>query len=260
MSLIEQIIGKTVIAITAEDIYGATGVANGVFQNCTKLASFECPDSVLRLGDYAFNNCTSLTTIDLNSVECFGTNCFEGCTALSSVNTSRISETSNISWGFFSEAPWLNSFPDGMNLLCDGKILFYPKNITTIEIPASVKTINTGAFSQVAVDTIVIPDTVVRIQGNAFSNSATTKVTIGAGVQKMGIATMNNTAITTWICRQPADMVIDIPTETGDGKGLAHNKNSRSFTLYTDNEMLKAYDWSGDNVTVTIKPLSEAPA
>ena len=45
----------------------------------------------------------------------------------------------------------------------------------------------------------------------------------------------------------------------GKDKGLAYDKDSRSFTLYTDNEMLKAYNGAGDNVTVTIKPLSEAP-
>ena len=131
--------------------------------------------------------------------------------------------------------------PNGLNLLCNGKIAFYAKGVTSIVIPASVRTVSIGAFDAVAVPSIAVPDTVVRIWGNAFNNSATTKVTIGAGVQLLGKGMMKNAKL-------------DIR-----GK-LAYQKDARSFTLYTDNEMLKAYNWAGDNVTATIKPLSEAPA
>ena len=244
MKLIEQIIGKTVTKVTADDIYGATQIAPGVFYKCTKLTSIEFPETVEKIGRDRDN----------------ATFPFIGCTALSSVDTSKLPETCDFFWKAFQDTPWLKSFPNGMNLLCDGKILFYPKNVTTAAIPASVRTIPYGTLDEVAAATIVVPDTVVRIYGNAFGNSATTKVVIGAGVQVMGIGTMENTKVTTWICRQPADMVIDMPAEAGRYKGLAYNKNSRSFTLYTDNKMLKAYNWAGDNVTATIKPLSEAPA
>ena len=241
MNLIEQIIGKTVTKVTADDIYGATQIADGVFYNCTKLTYIEFPETVEKLVHEIYY-------------------AFRGCTSLSYVGTSALPETCDFSRVAFVDTPWLNSFPDGMNLLCDGKILFYPKNVTTADIPASVRTIPYGTLNEVAAATIVVPDTVVRIYGNAFGNSATKKVVIGAGVQVMGIGTMENTTVTTWVCRQPADMVIDMPAEAGESKGLAYNKNSRSFTLYTDNKMLKAYNWAGDNVTATIKPLSEAPA
>ena len=240
MELIEQIIGKTVTKVTADDIYGATQIVTGVFYKCTGLTSIEFPETVEKIGR-------------INSP-------FAGCTALSSVDTSKLPETCDFPWIFFEDTPWLKSFPNGMNLLCDGKILFYPKNVTTVAIPASVRTIPFGTFNRVEAATIVVPDTVVRIYGDAFGNSATTKVVIGAGVQVMGDGTMENVKVTTWICRQPADMVIDMPAEAGKDKGLAYQKQSRSFTLYTDNKMLKAYNWAGDNVTATIKPLSEAPA
>ena len=240
MELIEQIIGKTVTQVSADDIYGATQIGEGVFYNCKKLTSIEFPETVEKIGRGNFP--------------------FEGCTALSSVDTSKLPETCDFFWKAFQDTPWLKSFPNGMNLLCDGKILFYPKNVTTAAIPASVRTIPFGTLNEIAAATIVVPDTVVRIYGDAFGNSATTKVVIGAGVQVMGVGTMENTKVTTWICRQPADMVIDMPAEAGKDKGLAYQKNSRSFTLYTDNKMLRAYNWAGDNVTATIKPLSEAPA
>ena len=41
---------------------------------------------------------------------------------------------------------------------------------------------------------------------------------------------------------------------------MAYNKDSRALTIYTDNEYIKNYNWAADNATVTIYPLSQAPA
>ena len=254
MALIEEIIGKTVTEIKATDIFGAVKITDRAFYGCTKLTSISFPEMVEEIRANSFTNCTSLQNIDLRTVKKIEDAAFSGCTKLATINTELLPEICDIPTQAFTDTPWFKALPDGLNLLCDGK------NVSAAEIPASVRTISTGAFNSVAASSITVPDTVVRIWGSAFGNSATTKVTIGAGVQIMGVGTMGNSKVTTWICRQPANMVLDIPKEAGDGKGLAYNKNSRSFTLYTDNEMLKAYNWSGDNVTATIKPLSEAPA
>lgn len=260
MSLIAQIIGRTVTSIVESDITGATQLVDSIFAKCNKLVSCNFPATVKKLGISTFSQCTSLKSIDLKSVELVSTSCFYKCTSLSKVNTDNIPETCRIIYSAFSETPWFNSLPDGINLLCNGKILFYLKNITTVEVPESVRTISPIVFDKITDDHIIIPDTVVRILSDPLgTNKVTTKVTIGSGVQQMGAGTMSNTKVTDWICRQPSDMIIDMPEEAGDGKGLAYDKDSRSFTLYTDNEMLKAYNWSGDNVTATIKPLSEAP-
>lgn len=282
MALIEEIIGKTVTEINATDIFGAVKITDRVFWGCTKLASIVLPETVEEIGINSFNGCTSLQNIDLRAVkkislsafdkcsslqkvdlrevEKISSSVFDGCTKLATINTESLPEICNIDADAFTDTPWFKALPNGLNLLSDGKIALYAKNVSAVEIPASVRTISIGAFKDVAAPSITVPDTVVRIWGSTFTNSATTKVTIGAGVQIMGVGTMDNTKITTWICRQPTNMILDIPKEAGDGKGLAYNKDSRSFTLYTDNEMLKAYNWAGDNVTATIKPLSEAPA
>lgn len=276
MALIEEIIGKTVVEIKETDIFGAVKITGRVFYRCTKLTSIFFPETVEEIGQHSFYGCTSLQNIDLRAVkkislsafdgcsslqkvdlrevEKISSSVFDGCTKLATINTESLPEICDIEPDAFMDTPWFKALPNGLNLLSDGKIAFYAKNVTAVQIPASVRTISIGAFNAVAAPSIVVPDTVVRIWGNAFGNGATTKVTIGAGVQLLGADTMENTKVTTWICRQPADMKLDIR-----GK-LAYNKDSRSFTLYTDNEMLKAYNWAGDNVTATIKPLSEAPA
>ena len=54
-------------------------------------------------------------------------------------------------------------------------------------------------------------------------------------------------------------MYIELP-KAGEDTGIYGGKSSTSIDIYTDNEMLKAYDWAKDNVTATIHSLSEAPA
>ena len=124
--------------------------------------------------------------------------------------------------------------------------------------PSTIKSLTYGAFNIAGLTEVKIPDTVQWIIGNAFNGSDTVKVDIGTGVSKMMHNAMGNTKVVTWIFRQPADMVIDLPT-AGKNTGLGYDKDSRSITIYTDNESLKAYDWAADNITATIKPLSEAP-
>lgn len=54
-------------------------------------------------------------------------------------------------------------------------------------------------------------------------------------------------------------MKISLPT-AGETFGLTYNKNSRAVNIYTDNEDIRNYNWSGDNVTPTFYSLSQAPA
>lgn len=237
MSLIEQIIGKTVTSVTAEDIRGATKIASGVFYKCDKLTTIEFPDTVEEIGDSAFSGCTTLANVDLSNLP----------------RLCAIAVTS------FSDTVWYKNLPSGVMLTGENTVLFSVKDVTTIEFPESVLAISGGAMNRAAIPTIVVPDTVQFIYGAAFGNSATTKVVIGTGLSVMKPGSMGDTNVKTWVCKQPADMILNIPQETGDGKGLAWQKDSREFTLYTDNEMLKTYNWSGDNVTATIKPLGEAP-
>ena len=50
------------------------------------LAEFYVPTSVRTVADYAFYNCTNLTTVDLSGVEEIGDRLFDGCTALTKVH------------------------------------------------------------------------------------------------------------------------------------------------------------------------------
>lgn len=49
---------------------------------------------------------------------------------------------------------------------------------------------------------------------------------------------------------QPAGMSVSLPP-AGDQYGIAYSKKSKNYTIYTDNEIIKNYDWGADNVVAT---------
>ena len=63
-----------------------TSLSNNAFQGCTGLTSIVLPNTMTKIGDYAFWNCTNLATVEfgekLNSI---GIHAFNSCTALTSI-------------------------------------------------------------------------------------------------------------------------------------------------------------------------------
>ena len=76
-------------------------IGNFAFYDCTSLTSITIPNSVMKIGDNAFRSCTSLTSITIpNSVTSIGNWAFDNCTNLTSV-TIPDSMTSIGDWAFF---------------------------------------------------------------------------------------------------------------------------------------------------------------
>ena len=60
--------------------YSVTSVGNSAFENCISLTSIAIPNSVTSIGEGAFYNCSSLPSITIpNSVTSIGESTFHGC-------------------------------------------------------------------------------------------------------------------------------------------------------------------------------------
>src|SRR5574344_1433625 len=80
--------GKTLITgcQTTTIPSGVTDIGNYAFQSCTTLTSVSIPGGVTSIGNYAFHGCSGLTSVSIpSSVTSFGENAFAWCSALRSV-------------------------------------------------------------------------------------------------------------------------------------------------------------------------------
>ena len=149
------------------EIYGksVTSIGDWAFENCTSLTSITIPDSVTSIEWYAFQGCTSLTSITIpNSVTSIGDLAFDGCTSLTSI-----------------------TIPDSVTSI--GKSAFYGcTSLTSITIPNSVTSISGSAFSGCSsLTSIMIPNSVTWIGDWAFNGCTSLKsVTIPNGVMSIG--------------------------------------------------------------------------
>ena len=130
---------------------------NGAFSDCTALTSIEIPASVETIEKVAFSGCSKLATVTFekgSQLKSIGggksLGAFMDCTALTSIEIPASVET--IEAAAFSGCSSLKTviFEKGSNLKTIGNAAFYgffgKCPITSIEIPASVETIEQEAF------------------------------------------------------------------------------------------------------------------
>lgn len=69
------------------------------FQNCAKLSSVILPKNIKTIGNNAFQNCTSLVEINIDSVETVGANAFNGCSSLATVSAANLNLVQGSAFG-----------------------------------------------------------------------------------------------------------------------------------------------------------------
>ena len=150
---------------------GVTSIGDYAFDNCTSLTSIEIPSGVTSIGDGAFAYCTSLTSIEIPSgVTSIRDYAFDNCTSLTSIEIP--SGVTSIRDHAFYNCTSLTSIEIPSGVTSIGNSAF--KNCTSlasIEIPSSVTSIGNEAFAYCTnLTSIEIPSGVTSIENYAFSN------------------------------------------------------------------------------------------
>ena len=177
-SNLSNIFGSQVTTYILGD--NVTSIGDYAFDDCTGLTSITIPNSVTSIGDRAFGGCTGLTSIDIpNSVTSIGSFAFLGCEGLTSINVAAGNTTydSRDNCQAIIEtasntliAGCMNStIPNSVTSIGDNA--FYGcTSLTSINIPNSVTSIGSSAFEGCAsLTSITIPNSVTKINYRAFS-------------------------------------------------------------------------------------------
>ena len=144
--------------------YAVVAIGNYAFSNHTSLTSVIMPDGVTTVGNSAFQSCSSLASITIpNGVTTIGKLSFWFCTSLTSVSIPN--SVTSIGFGAFD----------------------YCTAVTSLTIGSGVTTIGDYAFEQcTALTSVSIPDGVTSIGNMSFFACHMTSVTIGSGVTTIG--------------------------------------------------------------------------
>ncbi|MDD4185311.1 MAG: leucine-rich repeat protein, partial [Candidatus Methanomethylophilaceae archaeon] len=172
---------------------GITSIESRTFQGCSSLTSVTMLGNIVSIGDHAFSECSSLVSISLPAnLGSLGEEAFYGCSSLTSVTIP--SSVTSIGAGAFRNCTSMVAIDvDGSNadyMSYDGvlysksgeDLIQCPAGKSEVDVPDTVTTIKSGAFSLSSIGFITMPGSVTSIEGGAFSVSSLTSVTIPANV------------------------------------------------------------------------------
>ncbi len=172
----ESIDGLTVCAIADEAFYGQSA-----------LTSITIPESVTDIGYWAFEECTSLQTVNIPSkVTTLKNGLFSGCSSLSQVTLhNKITE---IDSAVFQKCSSLTSIslPDSVASI-GYKAFMNCSSLQNITLPAGITKIEKSTFAECSsLSSIIIPESVIAIESNAFTNcSSLTNVSLPSGLTEI---------------------------------------------------------------------------
>ena len=158
-----------------------TKIYDNAFYECSALESVDIPGSVKSIGNSAFQKCTTLSSVTLNNgLETIGDKVFQNCKVLTSIDIPD-SVTSLGNWVFVN-CYALESVTLSNNITSIKEKTFMScTSLTNITIPGKVTSIGTQAFGYCSkLESIAIPSSVTTIADDAFVNCSKLTTIYGA--------------------------------------------------------------------------------
>ena len=155
----------TVTSVIFANDNSVTSIGDYAFQFCTSLTSITIPNSVTSIGGYAFNSCSSLGTVTIgNSVLTIGSYAF----AYATITTITIpNSVTSIGSYAFKTCPNLATATIGTGVTSIGSYAFAYTALTSINIPSNVANIESRAFAYCA----SLATVTCRVAQSAFTGS-----------------------------------------------------------------------------------------
>ena len=145
-----------------------TEIGDSAFQ-IVSLKSVKIPDSVTKIGNWAFSMCFDLTEVTIpDSVQSIGIKAFEMCSSLNTVNfPDHMVELDSL---VFDSTPWLSEQRKNNPLvIVNGDLVDAQTAKGDIVIPSTVKYVSPSAFARNdSVTSVVFPSTVTALNDNTF--------------------------------------------------------------------------------------------
>ena len=149
-------------------------IGNYVFRNCADLKSVVIPDSVQSIGLNAFENCTALESVVMEGVVSIDLGTFSGCTSLKSVSIS--DDIEYVSFRAFDGCTSLNyTVSEGGKYLGNTEnpyavlVAVEDANVTSFKVNSGAKVLINRLFSDYTqLTSVEIPASVKTIGANAF--------------------------------------------------------------------------------------------
>lgn len=193
------------------------------FYQCSELETVLFPEGLQEIGKEAFLGCHALASIDIpESVTALGESAFYECRSAASIHVpGSIKEIVKFAFAY-CEAAETVEIGEGVETI--GDTAFQSCGVRILTLPGSVKTIGERAFgNSKKLYSITIPDSVTQIGPYAFTwCNSLFEITIGTGVTTIG------------------------------EKAFVAEKN-KLFRLYSENEVVRGYDWAGDRRVIAYR-------
>ena len=167
----EMTIPDVVTNVNDSISYQVTSIGEYAFYECTSLTSLTIGNSVTSMGSCAFAKCTGLKSVEIpNSVTSIGLCAFDGCKGLKSVEIPN--SVTSIGDSAFSGCTGLTSLTIGNSVKSIGRFAFIGcSSVTSLTIPNSVTSIGDSAFERCkGLTSLTIGNNVDTIKVAAFAD------------------------------------------------------------------------------------------